>query len=190
MKVFLDVGAYEGQTLTAVLPWAFDKIFCFEPNPAHHEKLLGMADERTTIAPFGLWNQDAKQPLYNPIAKGASLWKRPERPENYTVCRFVRATDWLRSNLHGDLEIWMKLNVEGAELDILEDLLASGEIRRIKHLLVMWDARKIPELTPRMAAVRAAVDGPGVTHAETIIAKSVQDRIDAWLSTTDIARRA
>lgn len=188
MKIFLDVGAYQGQTLTAVLPWDFDKIFCFEPNPAHFKGLHTLADARTSIEPFGLWNWSGRKPLYNPIAKGASLWNRPGRPEDYTVCGFMRATDWMRSNLYGDNEVWMKLNVEGAELDILEDLLASGELRRIKHLLVMWDARKIPELTPRMAAVRAAIDGPGVTHSETIIAPSVQERIDAWLSTTPIAR--
>lgn len=194
MKVFLDVGAHIGQTLAAAKRWNFDRIYCFEPAKQHRPTLEALADDRTTVLSFGLLDRTVEMPLYNVGGQGASLWKRPERSKVSETCRFVRASNWMPDNIissHGH-EAWMKLNVEGAELDILTDLMDTGEIGRINYLLVMWDARKIPEIAPRMEAVRARL----ATYARPIVtdsrdipdAKTREDRIDGWLSTTPVEK--
>lgn len=187
MRVFLDVGAHIGQTLAAAKRWNFDRIVCFEPATQHLPALEALADERTSIRSFGLLDRTVDLPLYNVGGQGASLWKRPERSKASEMCSFVRASDWLNDQVPG-CEVWMKLNVEGAELDILTDLMDTGAIRRINYLLVMWDARKIPEIAPRMEEVRARLatyTRPIVTDSRDIPdAKTREERIDGWLATT------
>lgn len=192
MKVFLDVGAHIGQTLTAALRWDFDRVVCFEPARQHRKRLEELADARTEVNMFGLWNVSERAKLYNIGAQGASLWQRPERPVENEVCKFQRASDWLRDNTTALDIVWMKINTEGAELDIVTDLLDSGTIARIRHLLVMWDARKIPELEPRLNSVRDRLRdvAPHVLpQVELPPAATRMDRIDDWLNVTGGVRR-
>jgi hypothetical protein len=87
----------------------------------------------------------------------------------------------------------MKLNVEGAELDVLEDLLDSGQFDRIANLLVMWDYAKIPELCKRGDRVLARVNAhPGPTKVTASKAikggKTATERFDIWFATTGAKR--
>jgi FkbM family methyltransferase len=189
MKVFLDVGAHTGQTLAAAKRWDFDRIVCFEPVQEHQKVLEKLADRRTQIVPYGLWDRDETAELYDPGSQGASLWKRPGRPETHISCTFVSAAEWLRDNAYSGDTVWMKLNVEGAELDIVTDLLDSGTIECISFLQVMWDARKIPALANQLALVRARVEAryqpPRVVSSATFeLSATHTARIDSWLAMT------
>jgi FkbM family methyltransferase len=193
MKVFLDVGAHTGQTLAAAKCWDFDRIVCFEPVKQHLSKLTESADERTEIEMFGLWDRTALRTLFDPGSQGASLWKRPGRSEAAETCLFVSAAEWLLENTSPNDTVWMKLNAEGAELDIITDLLDSGVFDRINFLQVMWDAGKIPEIADRVAAVRARVEAkyraPQVINSKALPpAKTHADRIDGWLALTSAKR--
>lgn len=187
-KVLLDVGAHVGQTLTAALRWNFDRIVCFEPAAANCEHLREIADKRTCVEPIGLWNETAAKQLYDTGSQGASLWKRPKRSTESERCLFVRASDWFGANLKPDDQVWMKLNAEGAEIDILTDLLDSGMFERVNYLLVMWDAHKIPAVAPRLAAMKARMSQFGsprvVSSKEVEPAVSHIGRIDQWLKMT------
>jgi hypothetical protein len=46
------------------------------------------------------------------------------------------------NNVKEDDVIFMKMNCEGAECDIIEYLISTGAINRIRHLLVDFDVRK------------------------------------------------
>jgi FkbM family methyltransferase len=189
MKVLLDVGAHIGQTLAAAKRWDFDRIVCFEPVQRHIDELAEMADWRTEIKPYGLWDRDAVIEVFNPGSQGASLWKRPGRPENSETCVFKSAAEWLRDHTHPYDTIWMKLNVEGAELDVITDLLDSCWLDRIAFLQVMWDARKIPEIAGRLNEVRDRVEAkyqpPRVVSSVMFEdAATHTERIDRWLKLT------
>jgi FkbM family methyltransferase len=195
MKVFLDVGAHVGQTLTAALRYDFDRIVCFEPAVEHIPALKKLADKRTEIAPFGLWKQDMLAALFNIGTQGASLWRRPDRPTTYGLCKFVRVSDWLLANVAPDDEVWMKLNVEGAELDVVEDMLDSGTFGLVAYMQIMWDSLKIPELAERGAAVRARVESlykpPHVIASKVVpTAPTSTGRVDNWLAMTGMYPRA
>lgn len=157
-RIFLDVGANDGQTLAAVLApkLAFDKIVCFEPARSCWPFLEKLADHRVVIERFGLWNQTGESMLHGK-GKGASVWKRENKP-GVEVCRFVRASDWFSRYLaRGDI-VFMKLNVEGAECDIIDDLLDSGEFDKISHLMVDFDVRKIASQRHREAGTRKKLE--------------------------------
>lgn len=192
MRIFLDVGAHTGQTLLAAMRWPFDRIVCFEPVEEHIAGLHELADKRCVICDFGLWNQNAKAPLYDAGSQGASLWKRPKRSTKSALCTFMRVSEWLTTNIHPGDQVWMKVNAEGAELDIIEDMLDTGTFDLVSHLEVMWDSHKIPAVAGRLAGVKERLSHytaprvfsskdlpPAITHV---------GRIDNWLAATGLPR--
>lgn len=150
-KVLLDVGAHFGESLLAakVDKWGFDHIYCFEPTSAGVQPLIELSkdDPRISILPYGLWNRSESKDIYSPGSLAASvdqIWAT--RDKGFTTsetCDFVRASDWFKSNLNDSDSIWMKVNIEGSEIEVLTDLLDSGEIRKVDHLVVHLDAARV-----------------------------------------------
>ena len=158
MKIFLDVGAHKGQTLKIALEekYGFDKIYCFEPVSECCDVLRTYRDERVTICEYGFWNKNCVMPIYSPGDFGASIFK--DKPNRHaTIARdakFVRASDWFNNNLDDDNKVYLKLNCEGSECDILDDLITSGEYRKIDVALIDFDVRKIPSQKHRMNEIK------------------------------------
>lgn len=197
MKVFLDVGAHEGWSLHAVRDpkYGFDRIYCFEPASSCWPALEAVADDRVAVCRFGLWNRTCNHALYDPGSRGASLFEDKfgaTPPEE--VCRLVRATDWFRENLGGEDEIFLKLNCEGAECDIVEDLLDSGELARVRSVMIDPDVRKIPSLAHRERELRDRLASTGLTNYfmedEVMVGETHRDRIQNWLRVAGAERRS
>jgi FkbM family methyltransferase len=183
MKIFLDVGAHVGQTLKAVRDLPFDRIHCFEPVPQHWPILNKLAlGYPAIIEKFGLWGSNAKVRLYDPGSMGASLWQREGRGTHYTTCQMRDATDWFAANIADHDEVYMKLNCEGAELDVLDNLIDNNCLPA--HTLVMFDAHKIPELHGHLAAVRERLKSyPSVLSSKEIPPGATHEaRIRSWLT--------
>ena len=188
MKVFLDVGAHEGWSLHAVRDpkYAFDRIYCFEPAAACWPALEAVDDERVVVCGFGLWNRTAEHELYEPGSRGASLFedKFRQTPAREPA-HFVRATDWFREHLGAGDEIFMKLNCEGAEADIVEDLLDSGELARVQSVMIDPDVRKIPSQAHRERELHERLRGSGlanyVMEKEAMVGETHRERIQHWL---------
>jgi FkbM family methyltransferase len=188
MKVFLDVGAHDGGSLHAVRDpkFGFERIYCFEPASTCWPALEAVHDERLAVCRFGLWNQTCERALYDPGSGGASLFPdkfKTRRPEE--AARFVRATDWFRENLGGEDEIFLKLNCEGAEFDIVEDLLESGEFARVRSAMIDPDVRKIPSVAHREQEVRERLAAGGLMNyfmeEDVMVGPTHRDRIQNWL---------
>lgn len=81
-----------------------------------------------------------------------------------TTVRAVRASAFVRGVGSG---LVVNMNCEGAEVPILEDLLGSGQIRRIAHLLVDFDARKVPDLEDAPRSIVARLETVGVDFRTT-----------------------
>jgi FkbM family methyltransferase len=188
VKVFLDVGAHTGESLNAVRDpkFGFDRIYCFEPASACWPALEAVRDPRVTLCRFGLWDRTCEQPLYDAGSIGASLFAdkfKTSRPDQ--VARFVRASDWFREHLREDDEIFLKLNCEGAECDIVDDLLDSGEFARVRSAMIDPDARKVPSLAHRERELRARLAATGATNyfmeEDVMVGATHRDRIQNWL---------
>lgn len=158
-KVFVDVGAHYGESLgPAIDPqFGFDRIVCFEPAPECLEFLLCFEDPRVEVYAFGLWSQTVDKVLFGSGGVGASIFSDKETTQHSygkRVCHFVRASDWFRDNLCESDVVYLKLNCEGCECDLLEDLISTNEIRKVKYLLVAFDVRKIPSQRHREFEIR------------------------------------
>jgi len=197
MKVFLDVGAHEGASLNAVRDpkYGFDRIYCFEPARSCWPALESVRDDRVVVCRFGLWNRTCEHALYDPGSAGASLFAdkfSSTRPDE--VASFVRATDWFRDNLGRDDEIFLKLNCEGAEVDIVEDLLESRELARARSVMIDPDVRKIPSQAHRERELRERLAASGLTNyaleEDVMIGATHRARIQHWLCVAGAERPA
>lgn len=160
-RIFLDVGAHIGTTLAIALEskYKFDKIFCFEPVIECCDRLRKHKDERITICEYGLWDKNCIKKLYKPGSTGASLFKDKFTREVGSVdIKLVRASEWFSHNLNMVDEVYLKMNCEGAECVILDDLINSGEYKKIKVLMVDFDVRKILSQKHLMAEMKAKLN--------------------------------
>lgn len=151
MRIFLDIGAHTGQSLREAKRWDFDRIVSFEPCSQCWPALDAEAatDPRISIERFGLFDRHEQRTLYA-CGKGASLWWRAMKRGGDTPTEQVqlkRASDWFAEHLSPSDTVIAKLNCEGSEVAILNDLLDSGEFSKITRALVRLDGLKIAELS-------------------------------------------
>jgi len=166
MKVFLDVGAHQGETLqVAQQPrWAFDRIVCFEPAPNCWAALDAVAQNRTEVFRFGLWSRTETLELHNPGDIGASVFEDKDPVTDVATCEFRDAAQWFSENLSADDEVFMKVNVEGAEAELITRLCDTGEISKVDHLMIHFDVRKVPSQRRQEAVTRALLESSGVEY--------------------------
>jgi FkbM family methyltransferase len=163
MRVFLDVGAHVGESLTPALDprYRFDRVVCFEPVRACWAELERLSDRRVEICRFGLWKEEARRSIHDAGSLGASVLAEGSSGGRTEVVELRQASGWFRDELAEDDLVFLKLNCEGSECDILDDLLRSGEIRKVNSALVDFDVRKVTRLAHREREVRERLDAAG-----------------------------
>lgn len=148
-KVFIDAGAFNGDTVQLFrqkYPGAeeFD-IFCFEPNPAFAQNF---AREDVSFFPKAVWVEDGPQKFYlaeNPI--GSTLLKEKKtgriNVRNPITVDCVDLNRWIIETFSPEDFIVLKMDIEGAEYQVLRKMLDEGSIKYVKALYVDWHAKKI-----------------------------------------------
>jgi len=190
-KVFLDVGGHLGQTLEEVLTplYSFDAIYCFEPFPESFAFLEKQFDDpRLSVLNYGLSNQTGTLEFYtNGLGDmGASVKKNEgEDKAIVTTCEFVRASEFFQQHIQDDDLVVMKLNCEGSECDIMNDLIDGGQIGKVDNVMIDFDVRKYPHLAdeePKLKARLAEIGFSNVSLCEKVMkGKTHQKRIANWL---------
>ena len=190
-KIFLDVGAHDGQTAREVLRDCdlFTDIWCFEPMPAQRARLGALAeDPRLKIFDFGLSNRTGEAIIYGDNTDmGASPYvsKKKRGNDRATPCELVRASDFFAEHIAPDDSIVMKLNCEGAECDIINDLLDSGEVAKVANVMIDFDVRKIPEKAHEEANLKERMRREGFDRyslaPQVMVGKTHGRRIENWL---------
>lgn len=151
--VFLDIGAHWGETLEEALSpvWRFDAVYAFEPDPEAvriiEQKFAGeIASGKLILVPAALSNRDGQADLFGGNeGGGASLYagKTNIDAAKHEKVKLISSSRFFRETFTGADLILAKLNCEGGEVDILQDLSASGEIQKIARLVVDFDIRKV-----------------------------------------------
>jgi FkbM family methyltransferase len=186
--IFLDVGGHRGQTLEEVLKHKFTWVHCFEPMPAEYAYLQETYGHlsKLTLHNFGLAESTGQRNVYGTNAgMEASLFadKVDADAGTVTVCEFVEASEFFRTNLGGSAIV--KLNCEGSETLILNNLIDSGEIWKIVEVMIDFDVRKIPKMKKEekrtLDRLRAMKFDRFVLSEKVMIGETHQDRIANWL---------
>jgi hypothetical protein len=92
-----------------------------------------------------LLDETCDKPIFNPGHIGSSIFNEKKNIDDSTeLCKFVKASTWFSENITNEDNVIVKINVEGSEIAVLNDLIDSGEYKKIKHILISFDIDKIP----------------------------------------------
>jgi FkbM family methyltransferase len=168
-KYFFDVGGYRGESSIAALDplFGFTRVYCFEPVASCGEYIeKQIHHSRFNLVAAGLFDRSTKLPLHGSGGLGASIYSdAPNDVDKVEQCQFIRASDFFRQHVSSADRVWMKLNCEGSEIAILNDLLDSGEASKLSEVLIDFDAAKIPSLRQTVEALeRRLVTAPFSYH--------------------------
>ncbi len=190
-SVFLDVGGHLGQTIDEVIKprYFFDKIYCFEPSPEHARRIREKyTDPRLEVMAYGLSNMTGELKLYSNGLNdmGATVKEGGyDLRSDYTICKFVKASEFFQKYIKkGDL-VLMKLNCEGSECDIMNDLIDSGEVNKISNVMIDFDVRKFRNMENEEHKLMKRLDEINFDRVslckKVMKGKTHQDRIANWL---------
>lgn len=192
MRVFIDVGANIGQTLEeATKPeWGFEKWWAFEPMPREFRTLSALYGSRPgmNLRRAGLASETGRLKVYGTNDKiEASIYpdKNDVDESVFTECRMLGAAEFFSKFIAADDVNVMKLNCEGAEVPILDDLADSGEIHKLDRVMIDFDIRKVPGREPeadRILGKLRAVGFSAFDLCENVMnGPTHQARIANWL---------
>ena len=194
-KIFLDVGGHEGQTLLEVLRpvYQFDAIHCFEPMLENYQllkqKFSASFGGKLFHHPFGLIDRNGRTTLYGSNQMGeASIFSDKQdlvQPSRAVSCDFRSAAEFLKDHMREEDIIIMKLNCEGGEILILRDLIATGLIHWISHMMIDFDIRKVPSRKHQAQEILSDFKKIGFSNylepRQAMIGYTHQERIRFWL---------
>lgn len=193
MKIFLDVGAYHGISARAAAAqrFKFDRIICFEPSSECIPYIDAINDTRITVIPCGMWNETTTKTLYGCGHYGASIFRdKPinDRGAAANSCQvnLIKVSDWVRRNIEQDDIVFMKLNCEGSECDIIDDLVVNNEISKLYSIMIDFDVGKIPSIQHREIEVRRLIHAKRINNIcfseDVMTGDSHEARIHNWLA--------
>lgn len=166
-KICIDLGANLGQHTRTMATHAA-KVYAFEPDPWTAAELRNrLADvPNVEVIEAAAGTEDGTFPLYrtssfdaDPVEQSQSASLVAEKRNIDTASAVeMRVIDFLAflESLEGEIAV-IKMDIEGAEVDLLEAFLDHPAIARIDHIFVETHESRIPGLAARTEALRRRV---------------------------------
>ena len=134
-SIVFDLGGYEGQWASDIFSMYCCHIHVFEPVEKFATKIEKRfsKNNRILVHKFGLSNTNQNIQIFIDADSSSAFSTKASNDE----IRLTKAIDFIKEcNIeHIDL---MKINIEGGEYDLLENLLDSGFIRNIYNIQVQF----------------------------------------------------
>lgn len=159
-SVVFDLGGYEGQWASDIFSRYCCRIHIFEPVSKFVDAIEKRfcQNRRIVVHRFGLADESKVVRLGIDADRSSSFKSTPETEE----VRLVSASDFM-AECHITFVDLMKINIEGAEYDLLDHLIDSGLVAQIGNLQVQFHAF-VPAAQARRAQLQARLS---VTHQMT-----------------------
>ncbi|MCX7050015.1 MAG: FkbM family methyltransferase [Candidatus Sumerlaeota bacterium] len=159
-SVVFDLGGYEGQWASDIFSRYGCWIYIFEPVTAFADRITERfsRNHRMKVYPFGLAAKNCEEVIAISNDQ-SSLFVRSGQTQNIQL---IRAYDFIVQNEIECIDL-MKMNIEGAEYDLLDSLLADSLIERIVNLQVQFH-RFVPQAAERMRRIQERLS---LTHELT-----------------------
>ena len=152
-KIFIDCGGNNGCSVIKFRS-EYDqsseyKIYTFEPNPKFFNCYLNFKNHQ--LIKKLVWIENSFVDFYIDNSRkspGSTALKQKTIVQkwcNYTILK-VESIDfslWLNNNFKSEDEIILKMDIEGAEYDVLNKMFQDKTIQMIKKLFIEWHRKKI-----------------------------------------------
>lgn len=158
-SLVLDLGGYKGDWTAEINQRYGANVMVFEPIQGFHDQICTRFAGSPKVRPFqfGLGARDEVLEMHH-SADGTGAFVQGQAEQ----VRLVQASRFLREQgvQHIDL---LKVNIEGGEYELLEHLIATGEMSRVRRLQVQFHDF-VPDAIARRARL---VEQLGRTHRQT-----------------------
>tara|TARA_Y100000310_G_scaffold270565_1_gene284505 strand:+ start:20528 stop:21103 length:576 start_codon:yes stop_codon:yes gene_type:complete len=139
-KVFLDCGAHNGESIDEFYRLFKDadeyEIHSFEPNPDMWPLL---EKKKTILHKVGVWGDNDEIDYYKGENSEGGTFLRNKASgkvdyNNPIRAEVVRLSEWIKKNFDKEDYIILKIDIEGAEYWVLDDLFDTGMMSWINEL--------------------------------------------------------
>ena len=135
-SVFIDIGAHRGEEIS-FLQNTECEIHSFECNPLHYDNLYMLygKNPNITLNKLLVTNSDGKRKrcYFKETSKGGSMSEEPSKRNNssdYIYAKTSRISTYIKNHELKKINV-LKIDAEGSEFKIIEDILSSGVIDKI-----------------------------------------------------------
>ena len=155
-KIFIDLGAHLGESVIRFYKDVVDaveyKIYAFEPNPALTSQLQQNLKDYSNVEIISkaVSDRDGTVELYlgsmNDADGSTLVLSKHTGNINYgkpiEVCS-INFSKWLQSIIKSQDYVFLKINIEGGEYIVMENLMQSGILNQISRIHLILHAHKI-----------------------------------------------
>jgi len=167
VETCIDCGANVGVVTTQMAQYA-KKVYAFEPNPYAFKELQkkfednkkvviynqGVWDKNTTTKLFFHENSDQNEVMWSTgssiIAEKSNVLK-----SKYQEIEIIDLVEFIKK-IKEEITV-IKIDIEGAECELLEKIIASGIYKQVKMIFVETHDHKIPSLKDKTNAIRKTI---------------------------------
>ena len=162
-SIVFDLGGYEGQWSSDIYSRYRCKIFCFEilGNYALNIKNRFANNYDICVFPFGLSSVTKKIDVYI-NNDGTTIYPNKYDDVDVEIGEVVNFLDFIKEHNVDHIDL-MKVNIEGAEYDLLEYLIEQEYIKKIYNIQVQFH-KFVPDAQARMRKIQSALQS---THQLT-----------------------
>lgn len=159
-KIFIDAGAYDGDTIREFFNWGKMigdpneyEIYAFEPNPNMYKILDDTASQHdnVTFINKAVWIEDgqiefAVDTTATPLGSTAEVSKSSiwDTMPHETV-ESVDFSNWIKQ--FDGCEVLLKMDIEGAEFSVLSKMLKDGTMKIVNKLMCEFHPNKVSAYT-------------------------------------------
>lgn len=134
-SVVFDVGGYQGNWAEDIFKLYHSKLYIFEPVSEYAEKIKKRFIRNSNIKIFniGLASTNAERKIAV-IEKSSSFFRQSRQMENVKLLNII---DFMKNKNIENIDL-MKINIEGGEYELLECLISSNFVTKIKNIQIQF----------------------------------------------------
>lgn len=151
MKVLIDCGASDGAAIKDLENnyGSFEKIYAIEPNSECIVELEKLTNKSINIIQKLVCTKKGMQKLFigDHFIESSMFVEKTTgnlKEDKYIEVECLDFDDWIKKNINQDDEVVCKMDIEGAEFDVLESILNRGGSKYIDFMLVEWHVSRLP----------------------------------------------
>lgn len=179
MKIFIDLGAYIGDTVEIALEKnpEIERAHAFEPDHENYTEICAKfkADPRVVAHNAAATAEAGKRRFYQGAEYGKLGGSLLESKSNvdtnsFTEVQCIDFSEFLKNNTRSSDHVILKIDIEGGEYELLERLIETEAIYLVKELFVEWHWSSIsyPEVKHNELVTRLRNLGFPITGAKEL----------------------